>query len=472
MVTAWDETHFSLVCSLAKTYTLTTTLAHAASDLAITITNVYGPSDHTHTTAFLDELCSLRSSSFGAWLLVGDFNLIRETVGKNNGNFDAAGANAFNSAIQNLALLELPLLDRSYTWSNQRVCPVLARLDRAFFNVALDAVAPNTTLTSLPNATSDHAPLLVTLDSATPKTACFRFKNVWLHDPTFLPLIRPVWEAATDRAGGEPAGELAVRLKDCCRAAKVWSKNRNTPLLINNCTFIVLLLDLLEDHRFLNAGELELRRLCKDKLAQLLRARAAYWKQRGKVKVIKEADENTKFHHAHASQRIQSNKIKAIEKDGVHYTRHVDKARLLEDHFATLLGASTELVWDFSVAEMYAKATRADPDPLVSPFTTTEALMAVRAMNPASAPGPDGFGPGFYRSAWDMVKPTVMSFLAAFHAGTADLERINRAHAVLIPKSSGTVTPNAFRPISPRLPCQGSRKDPHDPASETNPSAC
>jgi hypothetical protein len=46
-------------------------------------------------------------------------------------------------------------------------------------------------------------------------------------------------------------------------------------------------------------------------------------------------------------------------------------------------------------------------------------------MNFTSAPGPDGFGPSSYRSSWDFVEPVVMKFLASFHNGTLDLERIN-----------------------------------------------
>jgi hypothetical protein len=45
-------------------------------------------------------------------------------------------------------------------------------------------------------------------------------------------------------------------------------------------------------------------------------------------------------------------------------------------------------------------------------------------------------------------EPVVMKFLASFHNGTADLERINHAYIVLIPKTPDAVSPGAFRPIS------------------------
>jgi hypothetical protein len=52
------------------------------------------------------------------------------------------------------------------------------------------------------------------------------------------------------------------------------------------------------------------------------------------------------------------------------------------------------------------------------------------------------------KSSWGFVEPAIMNFLASFHDGTANLECINRAYIVLIPKTSDAVTPGAFHPIS------------------------
>jgi hypothetical protein len=138
---------------------------------------------------------------------------------KNNDNLDASRADAFNHALSDMLLMELPLLDWLLTWSNQRVCSVLACLDRAFFNVNFDAVAPNTTLISLSPATSDHTPLLITMETSIPKSNCFRFENAWLDDPSFLPMLQPVWQVGSDVAGRGAVGELAARLNDSRRAA-------------------------------------------------------------------------------------------------------------------------------------------------------------------------------------------------------------------------------------------------------------
>jgi hypothetical protein len=69
------------------------------------------------------------------------------------------------------------------------------------------------------------------------------------------------------------------------------------------------------------------------------------------------------------------------------------------------------------------------------------------SMNRNSAPGSDGFGPSFYRAAWATVKDRIMNFMAAFHQGSVQLERINRSHMILIPKKPGALAVDAFRPI-------------------------
>ena len=62
--------------------------------------------------------------------------MIRYAHEKNNSNFRQAEAEAFNDCINDMCLIELPLLDRRYTWSNKRSAPTLERLDRVFINLA------------------------------------------------------------------------------------------------------------------------------------------------------------------------------------------------------------------------------------------------------------------------------------------------------------------------------------------------
>jgi len=68
-------------------------------------------------------------------------------------------------------------------------------------------------------------------------------------------------------------------------------------------------------------------------------------------------------------------------------------------------------------------------------------------MNRCSAPGPDGFGTGFYAAAWQTIQSEVLAFLDGFHSEDIDLQRINRSYMVLLPKKPGAVAVDCFRPI-------------------------
>jgi hypothetical protein len=79
---------------------------------------------------------------------MGDFNLVRTPRDKSNQRINSQESASFNDFINTLGLLEIPLLDRQFTWSNQQDPPILARLDRVLVNPEWSFALPDTTLTS------------------------------------------------------------------------------------------------------------------------------------------------------------------------------------------------------------------------------------------------------------------------------------------------------------------------------------
>jgi hypothetical protein len=53
----------------------------------------------------------------GPWIIIGDFNLIRSSDDKISGHINLNLVSAFNSAIQQLGLLEIPLLTANLSFS-------------------------------------------------------------------------------------------------------------------------------------------------------------------------------------------------------------------------------------------------------------------------------------------------------------------------------------------------------------------
>ena len=99
IVTAWSQSYWSCSDFTLKNHSLTTLLVSTLFDHSLTVTNVYGPSDHRHSSDFLRELHDLSSNINGPWVIIGDFNLIRSGDEKNNVNVNIPLMNTFNDTI-------------------------------------------------------------------------------------------------------------------------------------------------------------------------------------------------------------------------------------------------------------------------------------------------------------------------------------------------------------------------------------
>jgi hypothetical protein len=58
--------------------------------------------------------------------------------------------------------------------------------------------------------------------------------------------------------------------------------------------------------------------------------------------VVAEGDENSRFFHSRASQRLRRNSIRALDVDGVTIVSHEAKAAALFSFYNNLLGQRTE----------------------------------------------------------------------------------------------------------------------------------
>ncbi|WVZ61783.1 hypothetical protein U9M48_011600 [Paspalum notatum var. saurae] len=188
----------------------------------------------------------------------------------------------------------------------------------------------------------------------------------------------------------------------------------------------------------------QVRSLCTDRLHQELKERAAYWKQKSKHKAIQEADANTAFHHARATIRHRGGQISTVQVGDQEFATHEGKIGAVTNYYRGLMGVRDELVWHFSLRELYPAQVDHDLDAM---FLDEEVAAAVKGMNKNSAPGPDGFGPSFYAAAWSAVKTQVVGMAAAFHSGRLELDRINRSYMVLLPKKFEAKLVSDFRPI-------------------------
>ena len=94
---------------------ISSSIMHRASKFKFEFVGVYGPADHAHSAAFLQELELKVNSSPYPVVVGGDFNLIRGPQDKNNNNINWPRVNLFNDAIASLALREISRTGAAYT---------------------------------------------------------------------------------------------------------------------------------------------------------------------------------------------------------------------------------------------------------------------------------------------------------------------------------------------------------------------
>nr|CAD1829313.1 unnamed protein product [Ananas comosus var. bracteatus] len=108
-------------------------------------------------------------------------------------SWSSKASTLFNDLIMNLELINPPMINQSFTWSNMQKNPTLARLDRFLLSTEWDQEFPLTKVEALPRMTSDHCPILLYVERRMKKKKkIFRFEEAWLNHEGFISKL-PDW---------------------------------------------------------------------------------------------------------------------------------------------------------------------------------------------------------------------------------------------------------------------------------------
>ncbi|KAK1289091.1 hypothetical protein QJS10_CPB18g00678 [Acorus calamus] len=132
----------------------------------ISSVEVYGPCEDSSRHVLWEELSQVKAVHGLPWCVLGDFNVTRFVEDRNR--------------IAEEGLVDLPIANQNFTWSNLREVPALARLDRVLIDAEWEEAFPLCRLSGLPRICSDHSPLLLVGGDVARKPVWFRFENWWL----------------------------------------------------------------------------------------------------------------------------------------------------------------------------------------------------------------------------------------------------------------------------------------------------
>lgn len=146
---------------------------------------MYGPvRSHERDDLWL-ELLDIKVLWDILWCLGGDFNAIRFSHEKRGASRITRSMRGFNKFVNDYALVNPPLLNATFTWSNFQDLPSCNRLDRFLFNCEWEVIFGTPSQTLLSRTTSDHSPILLHHIIHRRGPSPFRFENMWLSHPNF-----------------------------------------------------------------------------------------------------------------------------------------------------------------------------------------------------------------------------------------------------------------------------------------------
>ena len=265
------------------------------------------------------------------------------------------------------------------------------------------------------------------------KPTYFKLNRSWLRDANLKRDILAWW--ASCLSFGTASDKLATKLKGLrhfliglrrqIRSAQ--TQGREIALAR------IQQLDVVEDMRRLTPEEEKERKKNRDAVAEADLRIEVDWRQRSRQLWLSAGDANTKFFHMLVGDRT--------------LTDQSSIGLALADYYREFYrrGPSNKWRWNAKGATILSSGQQQD---LIFPATEEEVLAAICGLNNEGAPGPDGIPVFFYRDCWDTVGPEVMATIEDFWAGRCNMDRLNRAYIILIPKVEGAERIGDFRPIS------------------------
>ena len=337
---------------------------------------MYGPQGNDDKIQFLQELRDIRAACPGPWVVAGDFNLIYRDEDKNNANYNRAMMGRFRRFINDLALKEIPLHGRKYTWSNQQNSPTLVKLDRVLCSVDWEEKFPNSLLQSMASDDSDHCPLLLGLQDNKPGQPRFHFESFWTKLDGFQEAVASAWTSVP--AGPCPFLTLNKKFKAVTKGLQSWSDKAvgQVSFQLALAREILHQFEIAQDNRQLSPGEVWLKNNLKKHSLALASLKRTMARLRSRISWLKDGDANTRIFHMHARHRKRKNFIgKLISGDQI-CTSHEDKASVIDDFYENLLGICTAREHTINLADLGINAQ--DMSELDLPFTEDEVWRTIQ----------------------------------------------------------------------------------------------
>ena len=337
-----------------------------------------------------------------------------------------------------------------FTWSKNAQSNIDSRLDRALCSIEWFDIWHSVSCTALTKHVSDHTPLLLKADNVAvsgPKP--FRFISAWSLHPTFEEVVANSWSKPVHASC--PMVSIQLKLKQLKYDLKVWNTdvfgNIHVKVKEANDQLQKIQMDIDVSGHSPTLDKLEGE--AQANLISALHTQEVFWKEKSRVKWLKDGDRSTAFFHRIARQRWATNKITVLKHQGNSIHDPVLLKEHIVNHFQELYTSQNQTLNHDLVSKVIPQlVSPLDNDLLSSIPNSDEIKRAVFSLNPNSAPGPDGFPGSLYQKCWHIVGEDVCKAITIFFQHSWLLPGFNSNFITLIPKNPSADSISNFRPIA------------------------
>lgn len=450
----WDETKVAVeeLCQGSQFIHCKATLLDI--NKVVELTFVYAMNTSEEREELWLALEQIASSIQSPWDVLGDLNVTLTHEERLKG-----GEPVFESTeeLENFTSL-CELVDLNYTgvfhtWCNKQegLARVNAKLDRILVNLVwLQDLSWSDALFCNPGI-SDHSPGILHVTQQQ-KTPCRRFKfcNFWTNDPNYPAMVREAWE---EPVNGIPMFRIVKKLKLLKGKLKSLHKSKHSNLL-GRLKEAKGKLDDVQSQLQSDPKNMQLQQSEKvyyEEYVKLASVELSLYKQKTKEEWMMDMDYNTSYFHARVAEKQARTRISRIfYSDGKLVTKEEEIAELFIQFYSKLLGTAAEEIVpvEMNILQKGKMLTEQHKAALCDTITEEKIHNAVLSIAQDKAPGPDGYGSGFFRASWNTIREEVTAAVQDFFRSGKLLKQVNNTIVTLVLKLNYPNTVGDYRPIA------------------------
>lgn len=402
---------------------------------------VYGNPEPVLRRQLWQKIANEATTRDMAWILTGDLNDIVNEHEKVGGRTRAEGSYTdFRTFLSECDLYDLPHTGDFLSWRGVRNEEVVrCRLDRTLANSQWFDTFHSGVCEYLKYEGSDHKPILTCFDFTRKKgKGIFRFDRRLKDNPEVKSLVEKTWK----EAGTRP---VHYKISQVRRAIILWNKEqqRNSRILIEQWK------EALDKAMSSNRNEGETIAKLNADLTKAYLEEEAYWKQRSRNLWLSLGDKNSGYFHSITKGRKAINNFSVIENsEGEPIFTDNGISKVIMEYFDNLFKSSPGERPEIVNEALLPKITDASNQHLIAIPTSEEIHLALLAIHPGKAPGPDGFSASFFQANWVTVGADIVKEIQHFFTSGSLPRTINSTHVRLIPKSTTAKLVSDYRPIA------------------------